>query len=328
MKAVKFVMVVMFVWAMTVQSVMAQENAESMADSLVVEEVKDEAVAGSADEGAVFAESAVKPYEGFLETNEQIADQVDNMTSEDVDQAQPMIEAVDGVAAEVMDEVKETAETVEEPAAVVATEAAAEAVAPTDSALLEAVKADIKERSKTTGRLDLYDGSINKVRTLDLIDYKPETTQDGDTTVVRGDFRDTSTGDVVSLDIKVVTENGAYGIKDMVIASVKAPELKEAKSEYTDDEVKAFMQEYIDTQSQATGTFDLYDEKAKKMRNLQFVSLDEKLRRYGIIAIATAEFTDKSTGDVIKVDVNTENKNGLSVTAMRLKSVSKPAVKE
>lgn len=310
---------VLFVLVLTGRSVSAQETAENMIDSLVVEEVKDEAAMETVDEGAVFAESAVKPYEGFLEANDQISNQIDEMTSEAVTDDQPMIDAADEAANDLTADLTEAAVTVEEPK---------EAVAPTDSALLEAVKADIKQRSKTTGRLDLYDGSINKVRTLDLIDYKPETTQDGDTTVVRGDFRDTSSGDVVSLDIKVVTENGNYGIQDMVIASVKAPEIKEAKSEYTEDEIKAFMQEYIDTQSQATGTFDLYDEKAKKMRNLQFVSLDEKLRRYGIIAIATAEFTDKNTGDVVKVDVNTENKNGLSVTAMRLKSVSKPAVKE
>ncbi len=328
MKAVRFALIVLFVLVLNGRPVSAQETAESMVDSLVVEEVKDEAGMESVDEGAVFAESAVKPYEGFLEANDQIANQVDEMTSEAVVDDQPMIDAADEAATELTSELTEVAETVEEPSAVVASETATEAVATTDSALLEAVKADIKERSKTTGRLDLYDGSINKVRTLDLIDYKTETTQDGDTTVVRGDFRDTSTGDVVALDIKVVTENGTYGIKDMVIASVKAPEVKEAKAEYTDEEIKAFMQEYIDTQSQATGTFDLYDEKAKKMRNLQFVSLDEKLRRYGIIAIATAEFTDKSTGDVVKVDVNTENKNGLSVTAMRLKSVSKPVVKE
>lgn len=319
MKAVRFALMVLFVLVITGRSVSAQETAENMVDGLVVEEVKDEAAMEMVDEGAVFAESAVKPYEGFLEANDQIANQIDEMTSEAVTDDQPMIDAADEAANDLTADLKEAVETVEEPK---------EAVVATDSALLEAVKADIKQRSKTTGRLDLYDGSINKVRTLDLIDYKPETTQDGDTTVVRGDFRDTSSGDVVSLDIKVVTENGNYGIQDMVIASVKAPEIKEAKSEYTDDEIKAFMQEYIDTQSQATGTFDLYDEKAKKMRNLQFVSLDEKLRRYGIIAIATAEFTDKNTGDVVKVDVNTESKNGLSVTAMRLKSVSKPVVKE
>lgn len=319
MKVVRFALMALLILFLADRSVLARETEEYIAEDIAVETMNDGDVAGSAEEGAAFAESAVKPYEGYLEANEQIVDQFDEMASEAVND----VEGDDQAATEMTGEINE-----EEPAAVVATGSTAEAVAATDSALLEAVKADIKERSKTTGRLDLYDGSINKVRTLDLIGYKPETTQDGDATVVRGDFRDTSTGDVVSLDIKVLAENGTYGIKDMVIASVKAPEVKEAKAEFSDEEIKAFIKEYIDTQSQATGTFDLYDEKAKKMRNLQFVSLDEKLRRYGIIGIATAEFTDKTTGDVLKVDVNTENKNGLSVTAMRIKGVSKPVIKE
>lgn len=329
MKAVKFVIIVLSVLLFAGYPVWAQETAEDKSDSLYVEDMNDEALSESTDDGSAFAESAVMPYDGFLQANDEITEQVNALTADGSSDVQPaVVDTANELVAGGMDEVPGMIQDVQETVDAVEAETASQAGGPTDTALLDAVKADIKERSKTTGRLDLYDGAINKVRTLDLIEYKTETAQDGEATVVRGDFRDTASGDVVTLDIHVISDNGTYGIKDMVIASVAKPEVKETKSEYTDEEIKGFMREYIETQSQATGTFDLYDEKVKKMRNLQFVNLDEKLRRYGIIGIATAEFTDKDTGDVVKVDVNTENKNGLSVTAMRLKSVSKPAVKE
>lgn len=329
MKAVNCVMMFLLALVFIGKPVWAQETTVGQSDSLYVEDMKNEVLSETTDDGAAFAQSAVMPYEGFLQANEEITGQVDALTADRASDVEPaLVDTANELVAGGVDEVSQMVQDVEETVEAVKTETASQAGGPTDTALLEAVKADIKERSKTTGRLDLYDGSINKVRTLDLIEYKTETTSDGETTLVRGDFRDTASGDVVSLDIHVLSDKGKYGIKDMVIASVAKPEVKEAKSEYTDEEIKGFIQEYIETQSQATGTFDLYDEKAKKMRNLQFVSLDEKLRRYGIIGIATAEFTDKNSGDVVKVDVNTDNKNGLSVTAMRLKSVSKPAVKE
>lgn len=190
--------------------------------------------------------------------------------------------------------------------------------------ILEAVKAAIKDRSKTAGTLDIYDSKIEKVRNLDLMNLQPTVTKDGDDEVVTGDFRDTKSGDVVTLAIKVANADGAYKIKDTLITNAQAPQAaKEEKKDFTDGELQDFMKDYITAQAQTTGTFDLYDEKLEKMRNLELVKLDEKVRRYGIVGISTAEFKDKNSGDAVMVDVNTENKNGLSVTAMRIKSVAK-----
>lgn len=191
---------------------------------------------------------------------------------------------------------------------------------------LEAVKAAIKDRSKATGSLDVYDGKTEKVRNLDLMSLQPTIGTDGDHQVVTGDFRDTKSGDVVTVEIKGTEAGGAFEIKDTVVTAAKAPEaVQDEKKDFTDAEIQAFMNEYISIQAQTTGTFDLYDEKLAKMRNLELVKLDEKVRRYGIIAISTAEFKDKNSGDKVMVDVNTENKGGLSVSAMRIKGISKAA---
>jgi hypothetical protein len=183
------------------------------------------------------------------------------------------------------------------------------------SAAVNAVKAEVTERSKATGTMDVYDGKIQKVRTLDLMDLKDA----GDK--VTGQFRDTKSGDVVTAEVKVT--DGKVG--DFEITGAEAPQAaKAAKKDYTDKEIQDFMKEYIDTQSAGTGVFLLFEEKTKKMRNLELIKLQEKVRRYGIIAITTAEFKEKDTGDTILADVNVENKKeGLEVTAVRIKSVVK-----
>jgi hypothetical protein len=179
--------------------------------------------------------------------------------------------------------------------------------------LVDAVKAEIKNKSKTSGTLDIYDDKTQKVRTLDTIGLK----QSGNDTVT-GDFRDTKSGDVVTVEVKV-TDNK---VGDFKITNAQPPKpVKEAKKDYTDQELQDFMKDYISTQAAGTGTFQLYDEKSKKMRNLQFVKLQEKVRRYGIIGISTAEFKEKDTGNTVLADVNVENgKEGLNVTAVRIKN--------
>ena len=62
--------------------------------------------------------------------------------------------------------------------------------------ILDAVKADVQKRSKASGKLDLYDAKSDKVRNLDLIALKDDVAQDGDVFIVKGDFRDVSSGDI------------------------------------------------------------------------------------------------------------------------------------
>jgi hypothetical protein len=179
--------------------------------------------------------------------------------------------------------------------------------------LVDAVKAEIKNKSKATGTLDVFDNKTQKVRTLDVIGLK-ETAKD----TVTGDFRDTKTGDVVTVEVKVA--DGKVG--DFNILKAEPPKAaQQAKKDYTDKELQDFMKDYIDTQAAGTGVFQLFDEKTKKMRQLQFVKLQEKVRRYGIIGISTAEFKEKDTGNTILADINVENKKeGLEVTAVRIKN--------
>jgi hypothetical protein len=180
---------------------------------------------------------------------------------------------------------------------------------------VEAVKSEIQNRKMTSGTLDIYDSKTDKVRTLDLMDLKEE----GDK--VTGHFRDTKTGDVVSVQVKVT--DGKVGDFE-ITGSEPAQALQEVKKDYSDQELKDFMKDYITTQSAGTGVFQLFDEKTQKMRQLEFVKLQDKVRRYGIIGITTAEFKEKDTGNTILTDVNVENgKEGLNVTAVRIKNVIK-----
>lgn len=319
MKAVRFVTFLMFVLLCNLQTVGAQESgAASGGDDMYqinLDNLSDES----------HVDSAVKPYEGPIDENAATTETTIEPVTPAETEVVPVTETntdeapAQDASAPAETEIKDTSA----PAAPAATEQAAESKEELDPAVADVIKAEVTKRKKASGKLDLYDVQANKVRTLDLINLRPEVKKDGDLSVVTGDFRDTSSGDVVALDIKLTGDAGSYAVKEMTIASVTAAPVQEIKAEYTDDEVKTFMKEYVDTQAQATGSFDLYDEKAKNMRSLELVKVDDKLRRYGIIAIATAEFKDKKTGDTVFVDINTENKEGLSVTAMRLKSVKK-----
>ena len=313
MKAVKLVIIMMFVLLFTSRPACAQDVEENTAGNAGSEET----ISDSPSENSDFLDSEVKPYQGEIGLSDLTATETEETAPLVSNESQSPEGGMDDKALPATDTLQEAE------APVVAAEEEVKNMP--EQALVDAIKADISERRKASGKLDIFDGTTNKVRTLDLIEFKPDPKQDGDMQLVQADFRDTTSGDIVTMDIKATKDNDVYTVKEMTIASVAAPAVKEVKKEYTEEEVKSFMQEYIDTQSQATGTFDLYDEKAQKMRNLQLVKLGEKLRRYGIIAISTVEFKDKNTGDTVMVDVNTENKEGLSVSAMRLKSVTKPA---
>ncbi len=178
---------------------------------------------------------------------------------------------------------------------------------------VDAVKAEIKERSKTSGSLDIFDSKTEKVRTLDMMSLS-----DAGSGKVTGEFRDTKTGDVVTVETMVT--DGKVG--DFTIVKAEPPKpVQQAKKDYTDQEIQDFMKEYIDTQSAGTGVYLLFDEKKKDMRKLEFVKLQEKVRRFGIIGISTAEFKEKDTGNTLLVDLNVENKkNGLEMTGVRIKS--------
>ncbi|MBL8013436.1 MAG: hypothetical protein JNN05_06260 [Candidatus Omnitrophica bacterium] len=321
MKAVRLVVFMMFALLLSGRQVFAQDQQNDFSTS---------------EENTVnMDDSAPSQDESAESTNEQPnseSDMIDEATQSDIKAA---ADAVINEAGNVESEFKNensSEETPSDNSAETSSDSPAKAsddkatAAPVDEAITEAVKAEISERRKASGKLDIFDAKENKVRTLDLIEFKSGVQQVEDNEVIQATFRDTSSGDIVTIDIKLTKDDSGYKVKDMTIGEVSQAPKQEAKSEYSDEEVLKFMKDYIDVQAQATGTFDLYDEKKQKMRNLQFVNLDQKVRRYGVITISTAEFTDKNTGETVMVDVNAENRNGLSITAMRLKSIKKAPV--
>lgn len=309
MKAVKLVVFLMFVLLLSGRQALAQYSEENT-------------VMDQQQEAPAFEEPAqVIDLTGTGETPSEDAVVAEDVVNEIKETTDSVINEIENAASETASETPtEDAQTTDTPAETPAEETAG---AQPDQSIVDAVQAELTERRKASGKLDIFDANANKVRTLDLIEFKAGTKQDGDNEVVQADFRDTSSGDIVTMDIKVQKEDIGYAVKEMTITNVAEPTAKEVKKDYTDEEVIAFMKDYIDVQSQGTGTFDLYDEKTQKMRNLQLVTLDPKVRRYGIITISTATFTDKNTNDTVMVDVNAENKNGLGITAMRIKGVKK-----
>jgi hypothetical protein len=93
------------------------------------------------------------------------------------------------------------------------------------------------------------------------------------------------------------------------VQTVKA-ENTEEKTAYTEEEVQDFMKDYLAQRAQFTGTFDIFDEKANSMRNLEIGSFKGKLRNFGSLYIATIEATDINTKDVVNLDITAQIKDG------------------
>jgi hypothetical protein len=187
------------------------------------------------------------------------------------------------------------------------------------------VRDTLDEKMKLTGKLDLYDSGLNKVRNLEYTNLREEIAQEGSLYLAIIDFRDAETGELVEVKAVVEDKEGVLGFKSQEILKVNPnPFLSpdQAAKVYSDEEVKDVMKKYLDQKSVFSGTFDIFDETAQKLRHLKFVNLKEEVRRFGILAIGTAQYEDAETQEKSDLDVTVENVLGvLNVQAVRIKNV-------
>ncbi|MGE0269526.1 MAG: hypothetical protein AB7S78_13840 [Candidatus Omnitrophota bacterium] len=194
----------------------------------------------------------------------------------------------------------------------------------------EVVEQYLKEKTKISGSLDLYDGSIDKVRNLKLMGLILDSLMsvDGQYTL-ESDFRDLNSGDIVSLKITLAEEKRKLSVKEAMITGVKEKaEQKDpeaANKIFTHEEALIAMKNYIEKMSKFGGTFGLFDPANEKYRQLKLIKIDEKIRNFGILYISTVDFEDVDTKEKVIVDLTVYNKEGeLDIKSLRIKKIIKP----
>ena len=197
--------------------------------------------------------------------------------------------------------------------------------------VIDAFKKELKEKTKLTGSLDLYDSKINKVRNLKMIQIKDDVQKDGAGYIVPGEYRDMKSAEIVTVEASLEEKNGELVSRDFNITGITT-EVKnnvvkpniDAKKEYSDKDIQDVMQDYFKQQTQFSDHLQLFDEAKNKMRNLDLIKLSEQVRRLGILYISTADFKDSDAGDTLAIDVTVQNKDGiLDVQSLRIRSVKK-----
>ncbi|MCK5178333.1 MAG: hypothetical protein KAR32_02300 [Candidatus Omnitrophica bacterium] len=195
-----------------------------------------------------------------------------------------------------------------------------------NSGLLEVAKDKLKEKTVQSGTLDIYDEGLNRVRNLRLMKVSDVVEKDG-AYLITADYRDIGSGDIVGVEADMVSASDDFIVKDARIKSVQAIDEGEAE-EYTDDEIQAFMTEYIEKQGKFTGgKVMLFDKDNEKMRHLELTELKAEVRRMGIFYSSSSKFVDVDTNDIVDIDISVENKKGkLKVQALRIRNVRKGLV--
>lgn len=188
------------------------------------------------------------------------------------------------------------------------------------------IKDYLKEKAKYTGHVDLYDEKINKVRNLDLLSMDKEAKEENNQYAVHGKFRDVSSGDVASLKILVKKNDAKLEMGTLEVESVEKSEGVNAVDparQITDAEVKDIIQKYFEQKSKFTGTFDMFDDKTQKMRNLKIGVLQENIRRFGTRYIGRADAEDGVSQEKLELDISVDNKDGvLDVKNVKIFSVN------
>ena len=174
------------------------------------------------------------------------------------------------------------------------------------------------EKSKLSGTLDIMDEKSNAIRNLRLISIQKESLSGSGMPMV--DFRDINSGEIVTISLTL--HSGEVESSQIVKVTPAESIILDPAKAFTDDEVEDFIKEYINTQAHLSGSFSLFDEDAKRLRNLELVTLDSHLRRLGILFICSAEFQDKDNKDTLSIDVTVENQKGkLQIQALRIRKV-------
>lgn len=192
------------------------------------------------------------------------------------------------------------------------------------------VRAYLLEKTKFSGSLDVYDGSIDKVRNLKMINLRRDSLQgDGSQYEIGGDFRDLNSGDVMDVLITVVDDAGDIEVEEITIKSVKYKKKEKdpalLNKKFTDKEVKDYLKDHIAKRSKFGGTYGVFDKDNEVYRQLNLTKLGDDVRNFGVLYINTVEFTDDKTSEKVSVDITLQNKEGaLEVKTVRIKKIRKP----
>lgn len=191
-----------------------------------------------------------------------------------------------------------------------------------DQAILKVLKDEMTEKIIQTGTLDLYDKGIDAVRNLSILSFPEEVRRRGDEFVAAIDYRDTNSGDIVTVEVLLAADGDSYIVEDVRIINVES--LKnddQVKDHYSDEEIQAFMKNYIQQQVQFTGSLMLFDEEREVMRNLKMNELSSEVRRMGIFYSSRGVFEDINSGDILGIDIAVKNKDGkLELQVLRVRS--------
>jgi hypothetical protein len=177
------------------------------------------------------------------------------------------------------------------------------------------IQAYLKEKTLSSGTLDIYDDAVNAVRHLRAVESKKEVKRDGENYVSLLDYRDVSSGALVTVAF-MVKEAAAGGlvVENLKIEKVadltKPQEEIDENKKYSDAQVQEFMRNYVEKQSKFTDYIFLFDEERDTMRKLKLIKLKDEVRRMGIMSVSTGEFQDTISGDTVIIDISVVNKKG------------------
>ena len=94
-------------------------------------------------------------------------------------------------------------------------------------------------------------------------------------------------------------------------------------SEPSADQIRGVMNDYVIEQSKKTGTFDVYDDEAGKMRKLSLVRVHERVGKTGDYYYSCADFRDTVSNETLDLDIDVEHKDGkLAVKDVRIHKIN------
>lgn len=190
----------------------------------------------------------------------------------------------------------------------------------TSSALQEMIDEDLKERTKYSGTLDIFDPQINAVRHLQKIELPKELSAEGEGKTAVGKFRDTASGAMVQVLFVMGSADGLLTVSDIKIGKVEELSADTSTAElktYSDEDVRNFINTYLESQQKFSGNMTIFDEKQQKLRSVQLQALEAQVRRFGKLSIVRGTFKDTETQSPLAVDITVENaKTGLQIQSL------------
>ena len=163
------------------------------------------------------------------------------------------------------------------------------------------VREYLKEKTKHTGTLDIYDTELNAVRNLRTMKVYDGILEKNGSHIMQFDYRDIKRGSVVTVDIIIGSSEGSLAVKELRISKVKelnsAANATDVKTDFTDAEIQDRMNKYIEGQAKFTGALTLFDGEKQKLRQLKLIGFSEEVRRMGILYISRGTFEDVESGE-------------------------------